>query len=242
MTDRRAFLRALGAASGVAGLGSVATACTPDGPRDGRAQRPGRADAAALRPLTRPTLRTWAPDIVWVDVPEAELPVAYVSMERMQVFVDYDYRDRATWLLHAHISVSTALWRIPLPGDPPGEPIMPGDVRREFEELPMRAWDPSMRPSMDDIRIVRGRATERALDFSCIPLVGGGDGDPALSSGVEREAWLAGGPIPLTVSDGSGIESIREDFRILGTGSRWSERTCSSDVEAVQLVGWAQRD
>ena len=44
----------------------------------------------------------------------------------------------------------------------------------------------------------------------------------------------------MTVSDRSPEESIREDFRILGTGSRWSERTCASDGEVVQLVGWGR--
>jgi hypothetical protein len=150
-------------------------------------------------------------------------------MALRQVFVDYEYRDRATWLLHAHISVSTALWRIPLPGDPEGQPIMPGDQAREFEELPMRSWNPSMPPAIDDIRILRGRPAARSVHFSCIPLVG-------------ADAWLSAGPLNVTVSDGSGAESIREDFRILGTGLRWNERSCAGGGEAVQLLGWARRD
>ena len=168
MTDRRTFLRTLGAAGGLLGVGSAA-GCTPDVPR----RDVDSARGGPPRVLSRPTLRPWAADIVWIDAPGDEFPVAYVSMARRRVYVDRAYRDRATWLLHAHISVSTALWRIPLPGDPPGEPIMPGDTEREFEEIPMRAWDPSLRPSMDDVRIVRGRPVRRLVDFRCVPLVGG---------------------------------------------------------------------
>ena len=166
--------------------------------------------------------------MVWLGAPSAELPVAYVSMALRQVFVDYDFRDRATWLLRAHISVSTALWRIPLPGDPPREPIQPGDEAREFEELPIRAWDPSRTPAIDDVRIVRGTLVRRVVDFACVPLVDGAAG-----------AWLAGGPFELAVSDGTANDSIREDFRIVGTGLSHSERTCSTSGEAVQYVSWA---
>ena len=232
MTNRRAFLRTVGSAGALAGL-TGAGGCVPDVP--GRFGG-GTGARGGLEPLTRPRLRPWASDMVWVDAPGDELPVTYVSMALRQVFVDFEYRDRATWLLHAHISVSTALWRIPLPGDPPGEPIMPGDAQREFEELPMRAWDPSMPPAMDDIRIVRGRAARRSLDFQCVPLVGGATGS---ASGSAEESWISGGPMELLVSDRSEVESVREDFRVLGTGQRWPERRCAGSGEVVQLVGWA---
>ena len=61
-----------------------------------------------------------------VGIPLTELPVAYVSMAQRKVFVDPEFRDRASWLLRAHISVSTWHWRIPLPDDPEGVPIGAG--------------------------------------------------------------------------------------------------------------------
>ena len=251
--SRRAFLRTV-TGLGLAGVGL--SGCVPDAPRrDG----PRRRDAAASgrRVLTRPVLRSWADDMVWIDTPPPELPVAYVSMALRQLFVDHDYRDRASWLLRAHISVSTALWRIPLPGDPKGQPITPGAAEREFEELSMRAWDPSMTPAMDDIRIVRGTPVLRRIDFRCVPLAGGvppavqaADAARAWSvhdaarTGDEgaTEAWLTGGPLDVAVSDGSAVDATREDFRIVGTGMRFRERTCATDGDAVQYVAWAGRD
>jgi hypothetical protein len=176
-------------------------------------------------------LRGWAADIVHLLAPPSELPVAYVSMALRHVYVDFDYRDRASWLLRAHISVSTALWRIPLPGDPEGQPVVPGDEAREFEEFPMRAWDPSLAPSIDDVRIVRGGPARRPIDFTCVPLAGGGP------DGGER--WLSGGPMEVPVSDGRSDGTLREDFRIVGTGLRFRERTCAGEGEAVQFVSWA---
>jgi hypothetical protein len=224
VSPRRAFVRRLGIAVGAGPL-AMAASCRPaDGPRS----EPG---VPALAPLTRPVLRAWADDIVHLVAPPHELPVAYVSMALRQVYVDYEFRDRASWLLRAHISVSTALWRIPLPGDPEGQPVVPGDEAREFEELPMRAWDPSLPPSIDDIRIVRGRAGMRPVEFGCVPLAGGEpDG---------RELWLSAGPLEVPVSDGAPDDTVREDFRIVGTGLRFEDRECSAAGDAVQFVSWA---
>jgi hypothetical protein len=214
--SRRAFLGTAGGA--VLGL----SACDTPPIEDGEAI----PDTASI---SRPLLRPWADDIVWMSAGTQELPVAYVSMAQRQVFVDHKYRDRATGLLRAHISVSTALWRIPLPGDPVGQAVAPGDALREFEEMSMRQWDPSMRPEMDDIRIMRGSAGLRRVDFSCVAMVGGGD-----------EAWLTAGPWSVSVSDGHGTgETTREDFRVIGTGLRYTERECSRNGDAVQLVRWA---
>lgn len=263
MTTRRAFVRAAGGALVTAE--ALLAGCAPDasrhagrdGPAGGGAaageagSRP--TDAGARPPLTRPILRAWADDIVWVATPADELPVAYVSMEERKVFVDYDYRDRAAWLLTAHISVSTALWRIPLPGDERGVPIPPGDTAREFEELSMRAWDPAMRPAMDDVRILRGRPARRVIDFRCVPLAGGVS--PSLSAAVEArgvaggtdeqvgpvESWLSAGPIATVVSSGTEEGTTREDFRTIGTGARFAARACSGRGDAVQLVSWARR-
>lgn len=252
-TTRRSFLRAL---AGAAVAGTGLPGCVPDAPTGSRGggQRPG---APILTPLTRPVLRSWADDILWIDTPTQELPVAYVSMSLRQVFVDYDYRDRVSWLLRAHISVSTALWRIPLPGDPEGQPITPGDEAREFEELSMRAWDPSINPAMDDVRIVRGAPVARRIDFRCTPLAGGvppavraaeaarsvrADAAPGPVGTPPVESWLSGGPLDVVVSDGSTRDTTREDFRIVGTGMRFNERSCSTQGDAVQYVGWAARD
>ena len=218
--SRRDFIRSTSlAVVGVPALGLAACG-------DERGSSPdGRSRSAAA--ITRPVLRPWADDMIWMDLPSEELPVAYVSMALRQVFVDYEYRDRATWLLDAHISVSTALWRIPLPGDPEGQPITPGDERREFEELSMREWDPSSPPAMDDIRIRRGVVLPREVDFSCVPGPSG---------------WFGAGRWTIQSVNGSPTETTREDFQVLGTGLRYGDRTCAQAGEAVQLVGWAARD
>ena len=128
LLSRRGFVRLAGGATGVwAATGS--TGCSVDGRRS-------EADVPLL--TDRPILTQWADGIVQVEAPARELPVAYVSMAHRQVFVDPEFRDRASWLLRAHISVSTWHWRIPLPGDPDGVPIAPGDEEREFEELSIR--------------------------------------------------------------------------------------------------------
>jgi len=241
VTSRRSFLKraaGLAAAGGMPLLGS----CTPDAPAARRDRSTGLGSGVPiegghdlperqLAPLTRPLLRPWAADLVLLEAPSEELPVAYVSMERREVYVDREYRDRASWLLRAHISVSTALWRIPLADDPPRQPITPGDEMREFEEQPIRAWDPTRVPTIDDIRIVRGGPARRRIEFACIPLAGGGGGG----------AWLSGGPIDVVVSDGSSVDTVREDFGLVGTGVRHADRACAGPGEAVQLVSWARR-
>jgi hypothetical protein len=180
--------------------------------------------------------------MVWLSTPSDEPPVAYVSLETRRVFVDRDYRDRVAWLLDAHISVSTALWRIPLPGDLESEPIMPGDALREFEEMEIGDWSPTMRPSMDDIRIRRGRSALRRVDFRCVPLVGRGaprPGSPSDTVAGEPDAWCSAGPWEISVVGASSVGTIREEFMIVGTGVRHSERTCSGSGNVVQMVGWA---
>jgi hypothetical protein len=169
-----------------------------------------------------------------------ELPVAYVSMARRQVFVDSEYRDRASWLLDAHISVSTWHWRIPLPGDPAGQPITPGDAAREFEERGIREWDASTLPAMDDIRIVRGRPSLRRVEFSCVPLTGVRVVD-APDSMAPMESWYSAGPWSLQAAQADVAETLREDFSVVGMGQRFSDRACTGLGDAVQIVTWAHR-
>jgi hypothetical protein len=240
MESRRDFLR--WASAGMAtGFVVGATGCDRGGSSGGRPEAasgsasgggPGGAPDGPLAPiLSRPLLRPWASDMIWMSARSEELPVAYVSMELRSVFVDYDFRDRAASLLKAHISVSTAHWRIPLPGDPEGQPVMPGDERREFEELSMREWDPTRAPTIDDIRIVRGSRALRRVDFSCVPL-----------AGSSEEFWLAAGPWNVSVAEPGDDDTTREDFMVVGTGLRYDARSCSSDSEGVQFVSWASRD
>jgi hypothetical protein len=248
---RRRLLRTIGGAV-LGGAAAGVAACRPSAPGDEVGEGDRRAeegtDGVALRSLTRPVLRPWAEDMVWLDAPPSELPVAYVSMARRQVFVDRAYRDRAAWLLAAHISVSTALWRIPLPGDPEGEPITPGDQQREFEERSMRDWDPTLAPAMDDVRMSLGAPVPVRVELSCVPLVGrmepvGGEGgDVAGARADADEAWLAAEPWTIHVVGGAGDEPVREDFMVIGRGTRHRDRSCSDGGDAVQYVGWAIRD
>lgn len=214
---RRAFLwSALGLSAG-----SLLGACGRTD--DSTAQR--RATAVE----TRPIMRLLGPDDVWIASPAPELPVAYVSMATRRVFVDRDFRDRASWLLDAHISVSTWVWRIPLPGDSPLTPIPPGDERREFEELPIGAWDPSVEPAQGDIRIVRGRAEPIEIDIGCAPIQG-------------TSRWLRAPPLRLERSDGTTGEVVREDFRVVGSGRWTGDRDCTGGGQEVRIFAWAHRD
>lgn len=189
--------------------------------------------------------------MVWIDRPADDLPVAYVSMARRQVFVDRAYRDRASWLLGAHISVSTALWRIPLPGDPEGEPISPGDERREFEEKGIQDWDPALVPSMDDVRIRLGVPELVQVELECAPLVGPASGRgasaeperaPAGSERLATEPRLSATPWTMEMAGAVPGEPVREDFMVIGHGTRHRDRACTDAGDAVQYVGWAIRD
>lgn len=206
---------------GLGGLASFVAACGPDS--SGRAA--GDGSSSPLRVVVRP----WADDIVRLARAEPPEPVAYVSMASRQVFVAYEHRDRASWLLDAHISVSTGLWRMPLHGDPPGVPVTPGDPLREFEELDLSAWDPAVAPSIDDVRIVRGRPVARAVRLDC--------GEAPRGAQVRYRV----GPRTVVVSDSSTDVTMREDFVLGGTGLRFTDATCSSRAEVVQLVGWRVR-
>jgi len=227
--DRRTFLRRL--AAGLGGAAISVTACRAGGDGDA-VVGDGRIGAETV---TRPVLLPWSDDVARIAASSAELPVAYVSMARRQVFVDQAFRDRASWLLDAHISVSTGLWRIPLDGDPPGQPVTPGDELREFEELGIHAWDPSMTPARDDIRIRRGSRITRTVHFACVPMSG---------SRFESEGprWFSAGPWQADVCDGHAAGTTREDFVMVGTGSRHLERNCEGSGDPVRYIMWACRE
>lgn len=227
--DRRTFLRRVGCVGLVAPSFSLACASgdrpaaggAPDGPDDD-------GSSTALDPVTRPVLRPWSNGAVHILSPLDEMPMAYVSMGRREVFVDHAFRDRSNWILEAHISVSTGLWRIPLPGDPVGQPITPGDTIREFEELDIAEWDPTMEPAEGDFRIRRGRPAPVRVDFACVPMSPTSD-------------WFSGGPWDIRRCDGVGEEACREDFVEIGIGSRQPIRGCEDPAVPARFFTWACR-
>lgn len=177
-----------------------------------------------------------AHDTVWLGSAAGPRVVTYVSMARREVYVDHNYRDRASWLLNAHISVSTWHWRIPLPGDDPGVPITPGDHVREFEELDISLWDRSA-PTMDDIRIVLADAVGVEWAPECIEIPGSADdarGTP------ESKTWLSA-RLSTTAAQPSPSMTIREDFRMLGNGTLYRDAACGGEGQSVPVAGWSRR-
>ena len=219
--NRRSFLRRAGATALVAPAAPF-LACGEAAPSEERAS----ASEHPAGDITRPVLVPRVDGTVHLVEPPRELPVAYVSMERMQVYVDHDYRDQAYWDLRAHISVSTGVWRIPLRGDPPTMAVVPGDLAREFEELSEREWDPALPPAPGDIRIVRGVPMARRIDVECVPFTGGG-------------AWLRAGPWDIRQAWGPSEQLCREDFMVVGTGARYADRECTRPEGPVDVLTWA---
>ncbi|HET9947796.1 MAG TPA: hypothetical protein VFQ22_02605 [Longimicrobiales bacterium] len=224
--SRRSFLRRAGAAVLGAPLGALACRGEAPGVAESREGAHAASGGGAALQVTRPVLLPFGEGAVHVLAPPHELPVAYVSMATRRLFVDHDYRDQVYWDLRAHISVSTGVWRIPLVGDPPTMPVMPGDTLREFEELTMRNWDPRTPPAEGDIRILRGSPEPRTLELACAPLSGGG-------------AWLSGGPWELRRALRAGPELCREDFTEIGTATRFADRECAGTGTPVRVLTWA---
>ena len=228
-TTRRRFLRTVGWA-----LGFGAAGCTFE-TREVAEGSPGRdGDQAAFgvdrASEARPVVVVFG-EAVRIATPVRARPAAYVSMATRTVFVDREFRDQASWILDAHISVSTWVWRIPLPGDSPLTPISPGDERREFEELPIGSWDPSRPPSDGDIRIVSGRVAPVTLRLDCVPI-----------QGTARRLSAEVAPVDVVVP-GPG-EAVREDFGALGAGVHHEDPECaptSSDLPEVEIFGWSHR-
>ncbi|MDH3206557.1 MAG: hypothetical protein OEO79_08090 [Gemmatimonadota bacterium] len=221
--DRRAFLRraALAALSAPA-VGVLA--CTPD-----VLPRERRGEEGVGRTLNRPILLPWGPDGVRIAAPPSERPVAYMSMGRMEIYIDRDFRDRLQYALSAHISVSTGHWRIPRPGDSPLVPVQPGDAQREYEEIDLREWDALIEPVEGDLRVLRGSAADVRMEVPCAPLSGGG-------------VWLNGGPWDLLQCGPPNEQLCREDLMEIGTGQRFSDRDCTRPAGSVRFVTWACRE
>jgi hypothetical protein len=218
--NRRTFLRRAGlVALSIPTL--PALGCVPDRPR-----QLGRGFEFGSGAITRPVLLPWSVDAVRIVTPPPELPVTYVSMGRREIYIDFDFREQVYWELRAHISVSTGVWRIPLPGDPENRPIQPGDELREFEELSIRHWDASREPTVGDIRILRGDLGNVTVAFDCAPISGGG-------------AWFSAGPIDILQCPGAADGLCREDFMSIGTARRHPERECSGQGQPVELLTWA---
>jgi hypothetical protein len=226
-TDRRAFLRRL-AAAGLAMPGLPLAGCSFE-ERPGSSAEPPVEPADDTPPLhDQPILLPFGRDAVHVAAPMTELPMAYVSMARREVYVDYQFRGRSNWILDAHISVSTGVWRIPLAGDPPLRPIQPGDTLREFDELDIAEWDPEMVPAEGDFRIRRGRLRAARVDFDCVPM-------------AADEGWYSAGPFDVLRCAYAPELDCREDFVEIGAGTRRPLRGCAEQGRPVRVLTWTGR-
>jgi hypothetical protein len=226
--DRRAFLRRLTA------VGLAAPTLSTLGCGVEEIQREGEEPTSAGLSLTRPVLLPWTDDAVRIAAPLSELPAAYVSRGLQKVFIEVDSRIEIRVILAAHISVSSGLWRIPLPGDDLGIPVDAGDALREFEEVPIGEWDSTMDPMEGDFRVRYGRRETVEIAFACMPM-------------AARKGWYSAGPweIAQCSGTGTGTDLCREDFIEIGTGIRHSRRdigTCTEPVGAVRYVTWACSD
>lgn len=217
--DRRTFLRHFGAAS----FGAPVLAL-------GACNDRSRADTEASTippPLTvsRPIVRSYATDAAHIVAPLAQAPIAYVSQGLRLVFIGREFRDRLVGVLNAHISVSTGHWRIPQPGDPLEEPLIPGVPQREFEEVGIEDLDQEMEPSKGDFRIRRGRRVDATIDLAC---------EPVLDSSLR----LSGGPWHIEQCEGSGAGTCREDFVEVGIATRYGAGTCGDGAGNIRVLTW----
>lgn len=218
--DRRAFLRR--AAAAALGLPVLSAAgCTLE-----RQDRGGQTEP--LGPA-RPILLPWGEGAVRIAAPPRERPVAYMSRRYMKIWVDHEFRDRLSYALNAHISVSTGHWRIPLPGDPPNIPVTPGDENREYEEFDVRFWDAEIEPAEGDLRVLRGAPASTVVSIQCQPVSGGG-------------TWLSAEPLQLFRCGPPGPELCREDLMEVGAAASFADWDCAQPTGSVRLFTWACRD
>ena len=224
--DRRVFLRRVTAA-GLAAPAVSTFGCS----LEEILREDGEARSASLS-LERPVLLPWTTDAVRISAPLSELPAAYVSRGLRRVFIELDSRIQVQVMLAAHISVSSGLWRIPLPGDDLRIPVDAGDELREFEETPVGEWDSTMDPTEGDFRIRRGQRVNVQVAFECVPM-------------AAREGWFSAGPWEIAQCAGPGPDLCREDFMEIGTGVRHKRRaigTCTEPMGPVRYLTWACPD
>ena len=221
--DRRTFLRRLGAA-GVGAPGIALLAGSDRSPPEDEA-----AIASAGRTVADPILRSYAGDATRIVAPISEPPIAYVSQGLRLVFVHREYRDLLVGILSAHISVSTGHWRIPQPGDPLEEPLIPGVPLREFEPVGIGDLDLEMEPSEGDFRIRRGASNRITLDFSCAPM-------------EDQRYSCSGGPWTLDQCDGSLDGTCREDFVEVGFGTKHAGEDCANEGASARFLMWVCPD
>ena len=223
--DRRAFLRRATAL----GLAAPAISALGCGLEEIRRQD----EAPSVGPIiANPVLLPWTDDAVRIAAPLSEMPLAYVSRGSMRIFIGLDSRMEIRGILAAHISVSTGLWRIPLPGDDLRIAVEAGDELREFEETHIGRWDPTLNPTEGDFRIRLGRPENVGVAFHCMPMSG-------------REGWYSAGPWEIEQCAGPGQDLCREEFIEIGTGSRYASRpmgACGEPVGSVRYVTWACPD
>ena len=222
--DRRTFLRRLGAATFGAPILGVPvltlTACND------RSQAESEASTSPPRlTVGDPIIRSYGADAARIIAPMSEPPIAYVSQGLQLVFIDREFRDRLVGILSAHISVSTGHWRIPQPGEPLEEPLIPGVPEHEFEEVGIGDLDLEMEPSEGDFRIRRGQRVETTIDFSCIAV-------------ADSSQQISGGPWHVEQCDGSGRGTCREDFVEVGIGSRYGATNCETGALDIRLLSW----
>lgn len=222
--DRRTFLRRAAALCCLAT--PLAVAC---GNRRDPDDAAGGDDEGILLDAT---LVAWSGTAVRLAATRPVRPVAYLSRSRRRVWTERSLRDRIHRLLGAHISVSTGLWRIPLPGDDPRVPIPPGDEEREYLEMGMERWDSSVGPGSGDVRILRGTPVPVRVAFGCEPVLGAGGGGVVVVP-------------PFILRRGRGGETgfenglVREDFGRVARGRRHQDTDCRNDGEPVEVLGWS---
>ncbi len=228
--DRRAFLRRVTGRVAALGLAAPTVSTFGCGLEEIRDEAEGLQFTGPA--ISRPILLPWTDDAVRIAAPLSEMPLAYVSRGLQRLFVGLDSRMEIRAILAAHISVSTGLWRIPLPGDDLRIPVEPGDELREFEETHIGEWDAAMDPTEGDFRIRLGQRENVRVAFHCMPM-------------ASRQGWYSAGPWDIAQCTGPGQDLCLEDFMEIGTGSRYASRpmgACSEPVGAVRYVTWASPD
>lgn len=221
--DRLAFLRH------VAAVGLAAPTVSTLGCRLEEIARDDEDPPSFSPSITRPILLPWTDDAVRIAAPLSALPVAYISWGLMRIFIEWDDRLQVEAMLTAHISVSTGLWRIHLPGDDLEISIDAGDELRELVETPIGELDANMDPTEGDFRIRRGQRENVGVAFDCLPM-------------AASEAWYSAGPWEIAQCTGRGPDLCRENFMDIGTGSRYARRVlggCTEPLGSVRYLTWA---